>query len=187
MIKINLIPAKERKKQKEMIYVLSAAFFLVLAFLLMAYVYARRLSAEHGLEAQIQEVQKESEGYQDKIKEIKDVQAKEADLKTLEKTMSQISENQRKVLVAVDQAADNLPQDVWLTRIEQKPEGGEFVITGEAASLDSAKEYFSRLKKRVKLLAGLDYTEVNMMGLSNTTKYRIQQFQITFSVLDPGT
>ena len=105
MITINLVPVKERKKRKEIIIIFSVLSVFIVVVLIMAYAYAQRLSTASNLNKQIEEVEKESEGYQDKINEVKDLENKQTNVDAFKKTIKGISETQREILVAIDQLA----------------------------------------------------------------------------------
>ena len=191
MIKINLVPAKEKKKQKEFIVVFFAVVFFVIAILGMFYIYVQRLSTANDLNHQIDEVNKESQGYQDKINEIKDLQAKRDSLDAIKKTIKGISEVQRKVLVAIDQMAVNMPDGIWLSKITEGTgnDSNKFMVLGYAVSVDKIENYYSNLQRPGSLLKEVTFDEKNVAvnPTSNNAKLQLHSFEIDFRVADQGT
>ncbi len=187
MIKINLVPVKEKKKRKEFFYIFWAVVFFISVGFSLFYIYVKKLAVVNDLNRQIEEVQKESAGYQDKINEIKDLQAKKDSLDAIKKTIQGISEIQRKVLAAVDQSAANLPDGVWLTRLAQSSgnDANKFTLQGYATSMEQMKSYVSNLQRPGGLLKEVTFDEKTYStSASNTILY---QFEISFRVLDQGT
>ncbi len=187
MIKINLIPVKEKKKRKEFFLIFWVVVFFISVVLSLFYVYVKRLAVVNDLNKQIEEVQKESEGYQDKINEMKDLQAKKDSLDAIKKTIQGISEIQRKVLAAVDQAAANLPDGVWLTRLAQSSgnDANKFTLQGYATSMEQMKNYVSSLQQPGGLLKEVTFEEKNYSSSVNGSM--LYQFEISFRVKDQGT
>ena len=143
----------------------------------MAYIYARRLSVAGDLSKQIKDVEKESESYQDKINEVKDLENKEASLDAFKKTIKGISETQRKILVAVDQTALNLPDGVWLTNILQGAGSDEnkFSIQGYSFAEENLQTFVSNLQRPIGLLKEVTVDEKNSMATVGNDK--LHQFQ----------
>lgn len=184
MITINLVPVKERKKRKEILIIFSIASLFLVVVLIMAYIYAQRLSVANNLSKQIAEVEKESEGYQDKINEVKELENKQTSVDAYKKTIKSISETQREILVAVDQIALNLPEGIWLTSILQGS-GNDFSIEGYSFSEEKVQNYALNLKRPTGLLKEVTIDEKNSMA--TVGKNKIHQFQINFKVADQGT
>jgi|ERR1035438_2202786 Tfp pilus assembly protein PilN len=188
MIKINLIPVKEKKKRKEFIFILGIVSVLVVVVLALAYIYAQRLSLANDLNKQIEDVKKESEGYQDKINEVKDLQKKEDSLEVYKKTIKGISETQRKIIVAVDQAALEMPSGVWLTNFTQGAgnDSNKFTIQGYAFSESDLQKFVASLQSPAGFLKEVNLEEKNVMAANGNNK-QIHQFSINFKVMDQGT
>src|SRR5258708_33082454 len=105
MIKINLVPLKEKKKQQEFIIIFFASIISAVLALGMFWIYIQRVQVKRDLNTQIKQVDDESKIYQEKITEVKDIQSKEANLEVLKKNIKGIQEVQRKVMAAADQLA----------------------------------------------------------------------------------
>lgn len=185
MIKVNLVPVKERKRKQEFLVLVAFISFFLAAILVMGYIYFTRLTIANDLSKQIEEVRKESESYQDKINEVKDLQAKEAALDGLRSSIKVISESQRKVLVGVDQAALNLPEGVWLTNLTEGTgkDANKFTLQGYAFADAPVREYFSRLQKQTGALKEAVFDVKNPAALFGQNK-QIKQFEISYRVSD---
>jgi Tfp pilus assembly protein PilN len=188
MIKVNLIPIKEKKKRKELFIIFCVIVICIFIGLVMIYIYGTRLSMVNDINNQIAEVQKESEGYQDKINEFKDLQSKEEQLKAFQKTVKSISEAQRKVIVAVDQLAVNLPDGIWFTSITQGRgnDSNKFVLDGYAFSQASLEKYCKILQRPGGLLSNATY-DVKSISAAVGNNKQIQQFEISVKVPDQTT
>ncbi len=188
MIKINLVPVKEKKKRKEFLI----GFFVVVAFAIIAmgmfWIYIQRVQVRSDLKIEISQIEEESKGYQDKINEVKDLQNKEASLEAFKKTIQSISETQRKIAVIFDQLALNLPKGIWFTKINQGLGGdtNKFVVAGYSFSPSVLKNYFSEIQKPGGLLKEptLDLKSVTAAVGNNK---QIQQFEITVKVAEQGS
>ncbi|HET9869535.1 MAG TPA: hypothetical protein VFR02_03435, partial [bacterium] len=130
MIKVNLLPVGEKKKRQQLVFVALGVLFSLVVILVLGWIYMGRLQVERDLNDQIKRVDQESQGYSDKIAEIKDLEAKQASLDGFRKTLKAIADVQKTVLFAFDQLAANLPGDVWITKITQgqKPDENKFVV-----------------------------------------------------------
>jgi type IV pilus assembly protein PilN len=149
MIRVNLIPVKEKKKQREFFIVFCVILVLAVIALGMAWIYGLRKSVENSLKIEISQIEEESKSYQDKINEVKDIQSKEDSLETLKKPIKQISDYQKVVVMALDQIALALPDGVWLTSIDQgrDKEKRKFRILGNAFAYENIESFFKALQK----------------------------------------
>src|SRR5579863_20972 len=188
MIKINLVPVKEKKKRKEFLI----GFFVVVVFAVIAmgmfWIYIQRVRVRSDLKKEISQIEEESKGYQDKINEVKDLQNKEASLETFKKTIKGISETQRKIVVAFDQLASSLPDGIWFTKINQGvgADANKFIIDCYSFSPSILKNYFSGLQKPGGLLKEPTLDLKNVTASAGNNK-QVQQFEITVKVADQGS
>lgn len=188
VLKINLVPVKEKKKRKEILVVLCVAAVLLLVSLGMFWFYFNKQMTVRNLDKEIASIDEESKAYEEKIKEIKDLKAKEDSLDALKATIKGISEVQRKVIVAVDQAALNLPEGVWLTRISQGAgaDTNKFTLEGCSFTIAGLNNYLEALKK-----PGGKFKETTLEIRSITATVgnnkQVHQFVITTKVLDQGS
>lgn len=188
MLKINLVPVKEKKKRKEILVVLCVVAILGVLALAMFWYYFKKQMTVRNLEKEIAQIDEESKAYEEKIREIKDLEAKELSLTSFKKTIKSISEVQRKIVVAVDQCALNLPDGVWLTRVSQGTgmDVNKFTIQGYSFTIAGLRNYFEAMQKPGGYLK--DGTlEIRNITASVGNNKQIHQFEITAKVLDQGT
>jgi Tfp pilus assembly protein PilN len=188
MIKINLVPIKEKKKRKEVLIVFCVAVVFLIVALGMAWVYLGKLQTKRNLMTEIEKIKEESKGYEDKINEIKDLESKEASLEAFKKTVKGISEIQRKVIVAVDQMALGLPDGVWVTNLAQGKglETNKFTIQGYAFTQSNMQNYFNFVQKPGGFLMDAVADLKNISATVGNNK-QIHQFEISFKVPDQGS
>lgn len=188
MIRINLIPVKEKKKRQELFIIACVMAGLLLLVLGMAWVYGLRLGVKADLINQNKQVDDESKSYEGKIKEIKDLQAKETSLDGIRKTLKTITDSQRKAISALDLIASKLPDGVWLTGITQgkDKDNNVFTLQGYAFSNSSLEEFFNAFQK-----PGSAFTDsiLNLTSISATTGLNksIHQFQIVTKLADTSS
>jgi type IV pilus assembly protein PilN len=149
MIKINLVPLKEKKKQQEYIFVLLGAVIAIVLATGMFWIYIQKIQTKRDLNVQIKKVEDESKAYEEKIAEITAFQDTEQRLDAANKNINDVQLVQKKVVFVLDQLAKNLPDGVWLTSITQsgKKDADSFVADGYAFTLNDVKEYFDGLVK----------------------------------------
>jgi cell division protein FtsL len=70
MIKINLVPLKEKKKQQEYIFILAGVAIAVVLASGMFWIYIQKIQTKRDLNIQIKKVEDESKGYEEKIAEV---------------------------------------------------------------------------------------------------------------------
>ena len=188
MIKINLVPVKEKKKRKEFLIVFFVGLFFLAIALVMFWIYVQRVQVKSGLKKEISQIDEESKGYQEKITEIKDLETKESSLESFKKTIGGISEAQRKVVAGVDQLASAMPDGVWLTNLSQVKGGdpSKFVVDGYSFSQTSLRSYLDAIQKPGGQMK--DPTlDVKNFGAPVGNNKQMLQFEITAKVADPGT
>lgn len=149
MIKINLVPLKEKKKQQEYIFVLLGAVIAIVLATGMFWIYIQKIQTKRDLNVRIKKVEDESKGYEEKIAEITAFQDTEKRLDAANKNINDVQLVQKKVVFILDQLAKNLPDGVWLTSITQseKKNVDSFAADGCAFTLNDVKEYFDSLVK----------------------------------------
>ena len=190
MIKINLVPVKEKKKRQEFLIVFCAVALLALMLSGMLFIYAKRRAVVNDMNKQIAEVDKEAESYKKEEDEIDSFNAQKDSLETIKKVIVGISEVQRKVLAAIDQTAGNMPEGVWLTRIEEGKDKNAnlFTIQGYAVSVEKIEDYLANLQRPGGLLKEATFDERNIAApFPTNNNIKVHQFTISFRVVDQGT
>ena|ERR1039457_190135 len=188
MIKINLVPVKEKKKRKEFLI----GFFVVIVFVIIAlgmfWIYIQRVQVRSNLKKEISQIEEESKGYADKIKEVNELKMKEESLEGFKKTVKSISETQRKVIVGIDQLALDLSNGVWFTSVTQgrDKDSNKFIVDGYAFSPSNIKSFFDTIQKPGGLLKEPTLDVKNFSAPIGNNK-QIQQFEITAKVAEQGS
>lgn len=188
MIRINLIPVKEKKKRQELFIIACVMVGLFLLALGMAWVYGLRLGVRTDLKNKIQQVEEETKGYEKQKQEVKDFETNEASLEGIRKTLKTITDSQRKSIFALDLIAAKLPDGVWLTGITQGKEkdNNVFTLQGYAFSNSNLEDFFNAFQK-----PGSVFTEstLNLMSINATAGLNrsIHQFQITTKLADTSS
>ncbi|MGH7739932.1 MAG: PilN domain-containing protein [bacterium] len=183
MIQVNLLPVAEKKKRKQFLFIVLGAFLILILVSVLGWVYAGRLRVARDLTTQIAQVDQESKGYSDKIAEINDLEAREASLDALRKTLQSVYTVQKNVVFAFDQLAAKLPGDIWFTKVIQSPHPneGKFQVTGYTFSNSALQDYLNRLQEPG---SGFSGTTLNVKSISAAVgnDKQIEQFEITTQV-----
>jgi len=185
MIKINLIPVKEKKKRTELLAIFAIAGVGLLLSLALGGYYLKKRTVLKNLEVEIEKITEESKAYEEKIREIKELEAKEASLNSFKTTIRNISEVQRKVVVAVDGFANHLPEGVWMTSLTQKTgvESSKFTLQGFSFSLRGMETYLESLQKPGGAMGEITMEIRNVLASVGSNR-QIHQFEISAKVLE---
>jgi len=155
MIKINLLPVKEAKRRKQMLLFVYIGLVAVVVMAVMAWFWWIQYQKVNDLNVRIQKVDEESKGYEGKIQEIKDLQQKEAALESFRSVIKSIYDDQKMVVGALDQLAQDMPDDVWFTSVEQGLDKDDNFLTVKGNSLSQAaiQQFANRMRKPGGFLA----------------------------------
>ena len=188
MIKINLVPLKEKKKQQEYIFILMGVVISIVLASGMFWVYIQKIQTKRDLNVQIKKVEDESKSYEEKIAEMNAFEETQKKLDAANKNIKDIQTVQKKVVFVLDQLASNLPSGVWLTAITQggNKDANSFIVDGCAFSLSSVKEYFAALIKTEGLSKDATLEIRNMMATIGNNK-QIVQFEIITKAVDANS
>ncbi len=185
MIKINLVPLKEKKRQQEYVFVLIGAAVVFVLAAGMFWFYIQKIETKRDLNVQIKKVDEESKGYEEKIAEVTAFEDTEAKLDAAKKSIKDIQVAQKKVVFVLDQAALNLPDGVWLTGITQGngKDPAAMILDGFSFSLSAIKSYYDVLTKTQGL--NKDATlEIKDMVVSVGNNKQIIKFEIVTKPTD---
>ncbi len=184
MIKINLVPLKEKKRQQEYIFMLIAAVAVIVLVSGMFWFYIQKVQTKRDLNVKIKKVEEESKGYEEKIAEVTAFQETEAKLEAANKNIKDVQTSQKRVLFVLDQVAINLPDGVWLTSFAQSDkDSAGFIIDGYAFSLGAIKDYYDTLTK-TQGLSKDTALEIKSVAASAGNNKQIVQFEITTKATD---
>jgi Tfp pilus assembly protein PilN len=149
MIQINLLPVKEEKRRKQMFVAFYAGVSGLLFLTVLGWFWWSQYQKVDVLKEQIKTVEEESKGYEDKIKEVKDLQAKEGALEGYRAAISAIYDDQKRILSALDEIGTAVPNDILLDSIEQGKDKSEWFLTlkGFSMTRGSIQDFMNRLKR----------------------------------------
>jgi Tfp pilus assembly protein PilN len=149
MITINLLPVKETKRRRQMILFFYAGFLLLGVVAIMGWFWWVQYQKVGELKYQIAKVEEESKGYEEKIKEVKDLQAKEASLEVFRDVIKSVYDQQKLILAALDQLALDLGENMRLIAIDRKSgaDSKSLTIKGSAMTQADIQQYVNRLRR----------------------------------------
>jgi Tfp pilus assembly protein PilN len=149
MIQINLLPIKEAKRRKQMFLVLYAGAVALFVLVVLGWFWWTQFQKVDDLKRRIQKVEEESKGYESQIKEVKDLQAKEAALETYRSAIVSIYDDQKKILSALDEIGVMSPSDIILESITEGRDKDDMslVIKGSSMTEASIQSFVERLKR----------------------------------------
>jgi type IV pilus assembly protein PilN len=146
MIRINLLPIKEAERALGRRRQLSLAILsAVVVILMMALPYtfqARRLAQ---LEEQSEQLQQEIRRLDQQAKEVKDLDAKQAELQAKLKIIQELKRRRVGPVRALADLSDATPEKLWLTEFTEK--GGAVSIHGLAIDNQTIAEFMRRLQQ----------------------------------------
>ncbi|MBI5675250.1 MAG: PilN domain-containing protein [Nitrospirae bacterium] len=177
MIRINLLPAKRKKKASEFpIHFIPGIFVTIVAVVLMVVYYfylnnqittkkAERTAKEQRL-AEIKEKIKEVENYE------KDNEA----FREKNKVIEELKARQAAPLILLDEVSNMLPKGVWLTALTDS--GGTINITGVAFTNPDLVNYVQNLKGS-KYMTDVQLIESRQTKIEQSSVYN---FSLSFKL-----
>jgi Tfp pilus assembly protein PilN len=149
MIQINLLPIKEAKRRQQMFLVFYAGVSALMVLAVLGWFWWLQYQKVDELKQKIRKVEEESKGYEDKIREVKDLQAKEGALEGYRAAVISIYDDQKMVLSALDEIAVDVPSDIILDAIEQGRDKNEktFTIKGMSMTEAAIQTFVDRLNR----------------------------------------
>lgn len=150
MIKINLAPAPSRKGLALCLPTLpglGAAFGIALVLLVLGIGgYWYRLGSEASrIQSEIARAQRELDGLKAAIAEGNRFKKEKEDLELRVGAIDLIALNQSRPVHVLDAVADTVPQDLWLTVLEEKE--GRLRLGGVAFSYSAVADFMANLKR----------------------------------------
>lgn len=171
MIQINLLPVKETKRRKQMFLVFYAGLTALLLLAVLGWFWWVQYQKVGVVKERIQKVEEESKGYEGQIREVKDLEAKEAALENYRSAITAIYEDQKKILSALDEIAVDVPSDIVLDDIEEGRDKDEklFTVKGTSTSEASIQAFVERLKRPGGPLVNPSVDTVNIKNQHGST------------------
>ena len=185
MIKINLLPVKEKKRRQQVLIVLYVVLALLAVSLALGWLLSTRYRIKAQLTAEIARIDEESAGYQEKIREIKELEASQARLEGYRKVAQAVTNEQRKILGSLDTIASQMPSDVWIMDIVQgrAKDANLLTIRGYAFSQPMLEIFVRNLGRPSAFLTAptLTITSSSVLAGSN----RVYQYEIKTTMVAP--
>jgi len=185
MIKINLLPVKEKKRRQQVLIAVYIAMALVLLACLLGWLLSTRYHQLDMLKKEIAKIDEESAGYKEKIAEIKALEASQASLTAFRSIGDAIAEKHKTLIGALDQIASRLPAEVWLTGIQQGTanKANELTIRGYSFSETNLKSFAGDLGKPGGFLS--QPTTVGISYGSKSNGNTVYQFELKTNMAVP--
>jgi type IV pilus assembly protein PilN len=148
MIRINLLPVKERKaeevRRRELII---GGVSLALTGLLIIAVYAYQWRQTAALETELAELRKELQVLNVKAKDVVEIQRKIKEFEGKNRVIEDINKKKSGPVRVMESLALATPNTLWLT--EFKEVGGNLTITGVAADNQTIAEFLKALASHI--------------------------------------
>lgn len=177
MIKVNLLPAKRRKKPKPVpTFVIAGVMLLLGSFIVSGYVVYFLNSRIEKLEAQKADNAKKIIELNKKIKEVKDYEARNKVFMERKKVIEELTRNQSLPVKILDEMSKRLTDGIWLTSMDISR--GKVSLAGSGFSNSDIVSYVQSLKGSAL------FTDVALLGTKCSDKGGVQvcSFNIKFAV-----
>lgn len=186
MIKINLLPVKQKQRQYTVVYqlVIGGVVLLILLsgcgidFLLQKATERDLLRKKADLEHQISEQER-------LIGEVKQFEEKEAELKRKLGVIENLKNNKVGPVLLLEELSVTIPKKAWVSSIKETtspPSSHSVAITGEAISDEVVAEFMSKLEES-RYFSDVNLIEARFAGEKQGVP--IQTFQLTANMSVP--
>lgn len=185
MIKINLLPVKEKKRRQQILIILYISLVLLVVAAVLGWVLTLKFRERSVVKDEIARIDEESAGYQEKIREIKELEASQSKLAEFQKIAQAIGNDQKKLLGSLDLLAEQMPADVWLSDLAQGKDKDENLLTirGYSFSLTALETYVKNLGRPSAFLTDPVLTIQNAGAARGQN--RVYQFEIKTMMVAP--
>jgi len=187
MIRINLLPTKRKKKAKPMpMYLIYAGIALASSLMVLFFFNSYMNSRIKALETDKQNKTAELKRLEDLIKNVKDFEAKKADLEKRINVILGIAEKKPIASMLLDEISKRLTKGIWLDSINFKTDAVQ--VTGTGFNNADIVTYVEHLKdtgsEKIYPDADMVFTNVKLHGtqkvkMKNQTVYK---FTISFKL-----
>jgi type IV pilus assembly protein PilN len=186
MIRINLLPVRELRKQAELrqqLYVFCA--ILAVVAIGIAVVWSLEMRTIGHLEAEKSKVTAALERLKPVVDEVNALEKREKLLNARLETIQRLRRNQRGPVRVLDELSRNLPAEVWLQAIDEKD--GIYHVTGYALTNFAVADLLRNLQRSQELTAvDLVSSEQSVIAAQEIKKFAIQ-FQRAAGPSQPTT
>jgi Tfp pilus assembly protein PilN len=185
MIKINLLPIKEKKRRQQVLIIVYVVMALVAVAAVLGWLLSTQYRRVAELNAEIARIDDESAGYQEKIREIKELEASQAKLDGFRKIAQAVASDQRKILGSLDTIASQLPDEVWINDIDQGRDKNrnQLTIHGYSFSQPMLELFARNLGRPSAFLSGPSLTISQSSVL--TENNHVYQYEIKANMVAP--
>ncbi len=174
MIRINLLPVRELRKQaklRQQLYVFCAILGVVAVSIAMVWWLEMRTIGH--LEAEKSKVAAELERLKPIVDEVNALEKREKLLNARLETIQRLRRNQRGPVRVLDELSRNLPAEVWLQAIDEKD--GVYHVTGYALTNFAVADLLRNLQRSQELAAvDLVSSEQSVIAAQEIKKFVIQ-------------
>ena len=183
MIKINLLPVKQIKKnQKVRREVVGFLISLLTLFVVMGVVAYGKVAHIDNLKVTINKLQQERNKYQSTIKEIEKLKKDKAKLETKLATIKKLKRGSQITVRVLDEIASLTPANrLWLNSLNQT--AGQLKLSGIALDNETIAQYMDRIKDSPYF----SRAELNKSSLTVVAGRKLKSFSLTCSIVDNTT
>jgi type IV pilus assembly protein PilN len=187
MIRINLLPVREKIKEENIRYQFTVGVLIIIfSIFLMGYFYQGLSRTLKEVKFQLNELKKENETLSKVVGDIKVVQKQKEDLQAKLKVIQSLSHNRLGIVMVLDAISDAKPEKLWLTKMEQigpSVQGGDFELklVGKAIDDETIAQFMFNLQK-VNLLKGVDLISTKQVS-EKGIPISLKEFEIVSKVV----
>ncbi len=186
MIKINLLPVKQKARQYTVVYQLLMGGALLLALLAAGAVDFVLLKAkEGGLVDKKDRLNREIAELERLIGEVKQFEQKKAELQRKLDVINNLKNNKVGPVLLLEELSVTIPKKAWVSSVRETttpPSGHALSITGEATSDEVIAEFMSKLDDS-EYFSNVNLIEARFAGEKQGVP--VQTFQITVDMTVP--
>lgn len=185
MVKINLLPVKQKQRQVTVVTQLIVGGVLILALgLLMLGHFATMKIRQGKLNNEITQLRADIKNLDRLIGQVEDLEAKSAELERKLDTIAQLKRNKSGPVKMLEELSVTVPKKLWLTSLKEtttSPKSKSVVLTGNATTQEVIADFMSRLEESQY------FQQVNLVRirLNENQKggFQSQEFEITANLI----
>lgn len=184
MIRINLLPVRQTQKRQTVQQQLLGAAGLLIATIIGCIVWTAAVSSTaDDLKQQITAKNNELKQLDKIIGEVNEFTAKKKELEDKLQIIDQLRKGKTGPVKALDDLAREIPNRVWLTKVEEK--SGSVTFEGQAVDHEDVSSFMKALQKSKyfsNIVLGFSKAGKETKGPGGTVGAQLYEFKITCSV-----
>lgn len=186
MIKINLLPVKEKKKRQQILVGIYIGLGLLSIAFLLGWLLSTQYQKRAALKVEIAKIEEESTQYKDKIEEIRALEESQKRLESYRKIADSVSSEQKKLIGSLDQLASQLPAEVWIQEIVQGDEKtpNELIVRGYSLSETMLKVLIQNISRAGGFLSQPSNLEIKNFSVQQNGN-TVYQFEFKTQMVAP--